>query len=115
MKIPTEHEEQVAFVQWFEAQYPAIRIFAVPNGERRHIAVARRLKREGVRRGIPDLYIPAWKLWIEMKRTKGGTLSANQKDWIQHLKKLGDSVFVCRGCEDAIKQVSAFVIGNNLM
>ena len=71
-----------------------IRIFAIPNGGARHPAVAYKLKAEGVLRGVPDLYIPEWKLWIEMKRIKGGVLSDDQKDWIEYLESVGDHVRV---------------------
>jgi hypothetical protein len=44
--------------------------------------VAKRLKAEGVVRGIPDLFIPQWNLWVEMKRKTGGRLSPEQKSMI---------------------------------
>ena len=67
-KVPTEHAEQVTLVQWLRRQYPGVLIFAIPNGGQRNAAVALKLKLEGVVRGVPDLYIPAWRTWIEMKR-----------------------------------------------
>jgi hypothetical protein len=106
----TEHEEQCLFIQWFEMQFPKIRIFAVPNGGARHIVAATKLKREGVKSGVPDLYIAKWKLWIEMKIAKGGTLSATQKDWIDYLvNDVGDSVIIARGFSDAKVQVAEFL------
>ena len=106
-RMPTEHEEQRAFVSlWRQCGLP--RIFAIPNGEARGIAAARRLKAEGVSAGVPDLYCPEWRLWIEFKRRKGGTVSAEQKDWHHYLIGIGDSVIICRGAEDAIVQVVGF-------
>jgi hypothetical protein len=67
------------------------------------------MKNEGVSRGVPDLYVPAWKMWIEMKRVKGGTVSADQKDWHEYLKGIGDSVLVCRGSDEALEMVEGFV------
>ena len=99
--VRTEHEEQREFVQWFRREYPGVRIFAVPNGEQRSPSVACRLKVEGVSRGVPDLFIPAWGLWIEMKRTKGGVVSVEQADWIEYLQGLGYAAVVCRGCDEA--------------
>ena len=69
-----EHIEQVNFVNWFEYNYPTIKIIAVPNGGKRAISVAKKLKAEGVKRGVPDLFIPELKLWIEMKKVKGGSV-----------------------------------------
>ena len=99
--IRTEHEEQSLFVQWFRREYPGVRIFAIPNGEQRSPSVACRLKTEGVSRGVPDLFVPAWGLWIEMKRTKGGVVSVEQADWIEYLQGLGYAAVVCRGCDEA--------------
>ena len=59
------------------------------------------LRREGVMRGVPDLFVPAWGLWIEMKRTKGGVVSVEQADWIEYLQGLGYAAVVCRGCDEA--------------
>jgi len=103
--LPSEHAEQVTFVAWFRAQYPDVRIFAIPNGGIRHKVTAQQLKAEGVASGVPDLYIPVWHLWIEMKRQKGGRLSPEQKDWKAYLEACGDTVFVCKGWEAAKKAV----------
>lgn len=107
-RIPTEHFEQREFVKWFRQAYPGIRIFAIANGGARSITTAARLKVEGVSAGVPDLFIPAWRLWIEMKRIKGGAVSAEQKDWIKYLEEVGYCAKVCKGADDAKKQITAF-------
>lgn len=107
-RIKTEHEEQREFVRWFRQTWPGVRILAIPNGGARSAATAGRLKAEGVCAGVPDLFIPAWRLWVEMKRTKGGTVSAEQKDWLAYLQSVGMCAIVCRGCDDARSQVSNF-------
>jgi len=109
-RIPTEHEEQRQFVQWFRRTFHDVRIFAIPNGGARSAATAGRLKAEGVVSGVPDLFVPAWKLWVEMKRTKGGSVSAEQKDWLQYLEGIGHTTIVCRGCEDAKKQIENLIL-----
>jgi hypothetical protein len=100
-RIPTEHEEQREVVKWFRQTFKDVRIFAIPNGGARSITTATRLKVEGVSAGVPDLYVPAWKLWIEMKRVKGGVVDKAQKDWHDYLTKIGDTVIVCLGSEHA--------------
>ena len=107
-RIPTEHEEQREFVRWFRQGYKGVRIFAVPNGGARSMATAGRLKVEGVSPGVPDLFIPDWRLWVEMKRVKGGSLSAEQKDWIKYLEEVGYCAKVCKGADDAKGQITAF-------
>jgi len=84
-----------------------VRIFAIPNGEARSRTVGARLKLEGVSPGVPDLFVPAWGVWVEMKRTKGGSISPVQKDWHRYLLSIGQRVIVGYGFEDAKRQVQA--------
>lgn len=109
MTIPTESAEQVTFVNEFERRYSPVRIFAIPNGGLRNKVVARRMKLEGLKKGVPDLFVPEWCLWIEMKRTKGGTVSKEQKDWINYLQSIGHAVIIGKGWQDAINQIEAFI------
>jgi hypothetical protein len=107
-RIPTEHEEQRELVRWFRQTWPGVRIFAIPNGGARSPATAGRLKAEGVSSGVPDLFIPAWGLWVEMKRTKGGSVSAEQKDWIAYLESVRFWCIVGKGADDAKSKIQAF-------
>jgi len=107
--FPSEHSEQVGFINWFRVQYPRVLIFAIPNGEKRSITVAKRLKAEGVVRGVPDLYVPAWNLWVEMKRVSGGRLSPDQKEMITYLENIGHKVIVGKGAGDASKKVLEYL------
>lgn len=102
---PLEHDEQVAFVTFFERLYPQVRILAIPNGTRAGIRAAIKAKKEGVKKGVPDLYIPEWKVWVEMKRRKGSSTSPEQKDWHEYLKSIGDHVILAKGFDDAIEQI----------
>lgn len=77
----------------------------MPNGAAVSPAQAARLKVEGLSAGVPDLCVPEWSLWIEMKRQQGGRLSAAQKDWIAYLEEVGHTVIVGKGWEDARGQV----------
>lgn len=107
-RIPTEHEEQRELVRWFRQTHSGVRIFAIPNGGARSPSTAGRLKAEGVSSGVPDLLIPAWRLWVEMKRAKGGSLSSEQKDWIKYLEGVGFLCIVGKGAEDAKAKIRAF-------
>lgn len=110
----SEHLEQREFVSWFRKNHPGVRIFAIPNGGARSIATASRLKAEGVSAGVPDLFIPAWRVWIEMKRAKGGTLSQKQKDWREYLTGCGYVVIVAHGKEEAIRAILALQAGDSM-
>ena len=100
-RLPSEHVEQREFVAWFRKRYVGVRIIAIPNGGIRGAAAGARLKAEGVSPGVPDLYSPAWKLWIEMKRQRDYTVAKEQRDWIDYLQKIGDCAIVCRGFAEA--------------
>lgn len=107
--LPSEHSEQVGLINWFRGRFNGVLIFAIPNGDKRALSVAKRLKAEGVTRGVPDLYVPAWNLWIEMKRKSGGRLSPEQKQIITYLQSLGHTVIVGKGAEDASAQILQFL------
>jgi rhodanese-related sulfurtransferase len=107
--VLSEDQEQFRFVTWFKNTHKGVRIFAIPNGGWRSKATASLLKSTGVSPGVPDLYIPAWKLWIEMKKTKGGVVSQEQKEWIAYLNEIGDTAVVCRGWMEARRVVEEFV------
>jgi hypothetical protein len=100
----TEHIEQVNFVRWFRLQYPGVVIFAIPNGGQRHKATAAKLKAEGVVAGVPDIFIPAWAIWIEMKKP-GGKVTDSQATMKQYLEGCGYTVYVCYGFDDARKVI----------
>lgn len=112
--IPTEHQEQAAFVRWFRIEFPAVRLFAIPNGAflagsiGQRAAQMRKLKAEGLDTGVPDICIPAWDFWIEFKRIKGGVVSDEQREWHQYLRDLGDTVIVAKGADDAMQQVRSW-------
>lgn len=108
-ELPSEDSEQMHFVQWFRRTYTGVLIYAIPNGGARHPAVAAKLKATGVTKGIPDLHVPAWSLWIEMKRQKGGTLSPEQKDQMAYLQSIGHTCLVCAGNEISQQMTRAFV------
>jgi hypothetical protein len=105
LTVPSEHLEQVRLVSWFRSQWPGVRVFAIPNGGGRSIAQGASLRAEGVQAGVPDIFIPAWLLWVEMKREAGGVVSPVQKDWIAYLQGIGHTVIIGRGFEDAKRQI----------
>lgn len=101
-----EHLTQVACVNWFGYAYPRIAdlLFAIPNGGHRHMTVAKELKKEGVRRGVPDLQLayPVGVysgLFIEMK-SRTGRVSKNQKKYIERLREVGYRVEVVKSFDE---------------
>lgn len=104
-QLGDEHQEQVSIFAW--ARYASVRwpeldlLHAIPNGGHRHKAVAAKLRAEGVRRGVPDMFLPVprrgWNgLYIELKGQRG-KVSPDQSWWLKRLSDQGYRAVVCRG------------------
>lgn len=108
--VPTEHEEQAALIRRVrdhEDQIPQLELlYSNANGGYRTRGTAMKMKAEGTKPGIPDLFLPVARgpyhgLYIEMKATKGGSLTKAQKAVIPLLEEQGYRVEVCKGMEKA--------------
>ena len=108
-RIPTELQEQIGFYEWFSRKFPDILCFHIPNGGWRDINTAKKLKASGVVKGIPDLFIPSLKIFVEMKRVKGGVVSPEQKKMMEYLTRVGYTCMICYGATDASRQILAFL------
>lgn len=113
----SEHEEQCALMRMcsmHEKKYPELALMhAIPNGGARHAAVAAKLKAEGVRPGIPDLFLPAPRgkangLYIEIK-ARGGRLSDAQVGMLSALERQGYACIVAFGWEAAWNELQAYL------
>lgn len=102
-----EHYHQVALFQWaalHTKKYPELaELFAVPNGGDRHIAVAVKLKKEGVKKGIPDIFLDVPRgdfhgFRAELK-IAGGELKEEQERRLMMLQKRGYHADVYFGWE----------------
>ena len=101
----SEHALQVAVVEYMTLMVrPELYWSAIPNGGKRNISVAVKLKREGVRRGTPDLYVmlPDGKIaWLELK-VKGGSLSLEQRAFRDVCNRLGHHWAVAKSLDEVI-------------
>lgn len=89
------------------------RTHATPNGGGRTPREAGRLKAEGVRRGVSDLFValPAAGragLYIEMKAGRG-RLTPEQKKWIAESRALGYAACCCRSLDEALEAWRSYV------
>jgi len=107
-KIKSEFEEQCDFVKWFKAGYPGVVIMSIRNGGSRTPRERVDQMREGLHPGAADLFIPAWKLWIEFKRVKGGILSEEQAIFRDYVRNNGYAWILADGCEAGKTQIIAF-------
>ena len=72
-------------------KYPTLKcIYHTPNGERRDIGTAVKLRNMGVQAGVWDIYVPVPTpgLWIELK-SKSGTLTESQIAFRERLQPHG--------------------------
>ena len=111
-----ESDEQKALFEWVSLQWRArpelSLLFHIPNGQKlagnkaHRAKAAMRLKKEGMRPGVPDLMLPVPRgifhgLFIEMKRKDGGVVSGEQKAWIKALADQGYRAMTCNGFDEA--------------
>ena len=123
---PHEHDEQAVLFRWAaanEGRYPELALlFAIPNGGHRHPAVAAQLKAEGVRAGVPDVFLPAVRpgpdgrvwggLFVEMKRadhSNGPT--PEQRLWLERLRNVGYMAAIAYGAKEAITIIDDYLRG----
>lgn len=123
MKEISEHIHQRDLIEWCNmtawrdpSKIELTYIFAIPNGGLRNKAVAARLKTEGVKAGVPDLFLPVARfgrhgLFIEMKKDKGRQ-SKKQKEWEDILKDQGYGYAICYSFEEAKSVLLHYLIDN---
>lgn len=107
--IPTEYQEQVAFIQYLELK--GYDYFRVPNETYTKSWNQKRINKAlGVKAGIPDLFVivDSNLVAVEMKRTKNSTTTASQIEWIKKLNSAGVPTKVCKGAEAAIKFIETY-------
>lgn len=120
LPVPTESVEQISLFRWAHfsrGKYPELALLHhIPNGGTRSKSEAGRFRAEGVKAGVPDICLPVARggyhgLYIEMKRRKGGRLSADQAEWIEALMREGYVAAVCRGWQEAQALIERYLQG----
>ena len=113
---------QCALLKWWAANHAKFGVhewllFAIPNGMRKGAITGAILKREGVRKGVPDLFLAvvgpdlrasAMGLFLELK-TPTGIVSPEQKEYHAILADQGYKVVVCRTLADGINQITLYL------
>lgn len=116
LQTPKEKDEQIAIFQWaklYKTHWGAPLdnyMFAIPNGGTRHIREAVSLKAQGVKAGVPDIFIAIPSngyhgIFIELKRIKNWSLSIKQSEWIERLKEVGYKCVVANGFDKAREMI----------
>lgn len=109
--VSSEAQEQEALFSWAEIvmhKHPELKLlYHIPNEGKRSKVYGAALKRQGLKKGVPDLCLPVARggfhgLYIEMKR-KGEKPSADQLAWIENLVQQHYFATVCEGWEHAAR------------
>jgi len=116
-----EHEAQAAVIRWarsMELILPSLRLLlAIPNAAKRSPGLAAMLKAEGLKSGVPDLFLPvpmstgiAWVpgLFVEMK-IRPNRVTENQAGWIMDLRNQGYRVEICWSAVEAIEVLKSYL------
>lgn len=96
-------------------------IFAIPNGGKRDKITAGKMKAEGTKPGVPDIFVPITTtryagLFIEMKRTKSagkakGRVAETQSPFHAYLKSAAYAVAVCYTWREAVEALKRYING----
>jgi hypothetical protein len=119
-----EQREQGAFIDWaktqrmpspFQKHKLSDYLFAIPNGEHRKPSIAAKLKWQGVKAGVSDLFLPFPRhgyrgLWCEMKKSakaydtdneRRSALLPHQRDWLNLMRGQGYAGITTWGLDEA--------------
>ena len=112
-KSEAEGEEQAQLIKLFRAQFPAVGLLLihVPNGgSRKNAFEGWRLKEQGVRAGVSDLFLPVARggffgLWIEFKAAppNDAAVSDSQEVWVKEMLEQGYAAHICLGVDAALR------------
>lgn len=105
-----EHQIQVAICQYLDLI--KIPFFSIPNGGMRNVIVAKKLKAEGVKAGVADLFLMIPNkifhgLFIEVK-TPVGRQQPSQKDFEKIAFDSGYCYEVVRSLDDLINCLETY-------
>lgn len=98
-------------------QHPELNLFIhLRNESMDHVAARRAFKRLGVKRGVPDLFLPVPRgerhgLWLELK-SPTGRLSPEQKMWREALRAQGYAWEMARTLDEALTITLGYIMSH---
>jgi hypothetical protein len=123
--IPTEGDECQWLLEWaavtkYDGRRLADLLIMIPNGTKlfgdpKHRAIQMaRMKSQGFKVGVfdyllPVAIVPFHGLWLEMKRTQGGVVSATQMKFEALMRSLGWATLICAGWEQASRAILSYL------
>lgn len=110
-----EHKIQAALFNWlyFKHRDAYDHTFSIPNGGKRHISVAKKLKAEGGKAGVPDIFLAIPRkglhgLFIELKSDKGRP-TKEQLEWLDRLSGQSYGTMICKGLDAAMETIEDYL------
>jgi len=109
----SEHNEQCKLFSWTR-NHPELRwMFAIPNGGLRDKRNAANLKREGVKAGVSDIFLPVPSgefhgLFIELKWGKNKP-TQNQLEFIKYATGQGYKCVIAYSAEEALSAIDEYL------
>lgn len=110
-----ESDLQKSLVRWFSYQFPEYSdlLFHIPNGGKRNAREAARFKAEGVKAGVPDLFLsvpsgPFHGFYLEVK-APGGKPTEKQKAFISKARLLGYRAEIVTSLEQFIELIKEYL------
>ncbi|MBK3779857.1 VRR-NUC domain-containing protein [Paraburkholderia aspalathi] len=118
-KREAEGEEQAELVAEFRKRYPVegLLLIHIPNGGfRKNAFEGWRLKQQGVRAGVSDLFLPVARggffgLWIEFKAAPPNDAQPtdDQLEWLELMRAQGYHAELCLGVEAALAVLDRYM------
>ena len=114
--IPEDVIQRMVFdwAETVEYRYPCLRLmYHTPNEGKRTRSEGGKLKRMGLRRGVPDICPPVARgryhgLYIELK-SASGTVRREQKEYLEALREEGSCTAVCRSAEECENFITEYL------
>jgi hypothetical protein len=107
---------QKSCIKWFRLQYAALSkmLLAVPNGGKRNVREAAKLKSMGVTAGVSDLILLVQRhgygsLCIELKNGKKGRQSQAQHEWELNAITYVNKYVIWRSVDEFMKEVNEYL------
>lgn len=114
--LEAQHQERIfGLVEFWKERFPdLLALFAVPNGGYRAKTTAVALQKQGLKPGVPDMFLPVPRalfhgLWIELKRLREGEVSQAQAGWLTFLESQGYRAIVCWGWRAAWEELCEYL------
>lgn len=127
-----EDAEQQALFDWASMKRIVINdqtaflsdyLFAIPNGGKRNAREAGRMKKQGVKAGVSDTFLPIpigeyHGLWIELKKPRKcfkcnsereRAVTEHQRKWIELMRKQNYRAEVCYGWLEAKDEIENYL------